>query len=697
MTARRSFQYTPCAELSIARINRLLRPLRNKCGILATATSRPSGSVAPITYGSSASPSLETRVPPSLDVLRDPKLVISRAHQESRSLDALARQIYAVTNAYRNVVQAALPNDGSMSRPGVLALTDICAASVGRSIQAEVARCLATLEEPDEAEETALVDELYESVPGRFRRCVASLCCIVTQQPSHVRRWTLVAHATSVIVGTCPNHPMLMLSLLGVALAHGLLAESKIFLRLFLTAMIRSPRHGVPPAIAHPMYPSYLVELCFEWTHLASEPRAGAFTHRAFVAVTLEVLMEHGLATAWTCKSITRLAQLLRTRDFGCFLGFLHGLIETLAARPRHAAHHDRDESRALLARLAKWTGVITSDFFAVGDGEGSGAAARADRFYSIVEILACAYDAGLHRSITTDDDGTVLRDSQTALVCAATHCLSAPLFPTATAPRQNAILALLREVSPHSSTFDGTTFADQPLARLRVLAGALRAHNLGALELALWTCAVERSSCAGAGVDPALRAALVDATEREREDAVGSWVRQTASSRRSPLRKRVRRASETAPSRTSRRRWGFPSSSCSRSTSLSAASTPVLSSAPSSSSSARSLSESPVPGEVLGVGVLSEDEEETMKRSASSCAERRTSAKFKSVLADALSTRMDLKAERRRASLRAELVCSRRGRAASSESGDDREEDAACALPSEGDVLDMFAYNGHF
>jgi hypothetical protein len=180
MTARRSSSYSAAAELSIARINRLLRPLRNKCAILASATSRPSTSVAPITYASSSSPSLEARVPPSLDVLRDPKCVVSRAHQESRSLDALARQIYAVTNAYRNVVQAALPNEFSASCPKVLALTDICAASVGQDIQAEVVRGLAMLEEHDEAEETALVDKLYEFVPVRFRRCAASFYYIVT-------------------------------------------------------------------------------------------------------------------------------------------------------------------------------------------------------------------------------------------------------------------------------------------------------------------------------------------------------------------------------------------------------------------------------------------------------------------------------------------------------------------------------------
>ena len=190
MTVRRKSLYTADVELSVSKINRLLRPLRNKCTIFASATSRPSGSVVPITYGSSSSLSLETREPPPLDILHDPKLVISRAHQESRSLDTLARQIYAVTNTYRNVVQAALSGRVDASRRDVLALTDICAASIGRNIKAEVVECLTTLEgEPGEedAKETALVDELYESVPARFRRCVIA-CRYINLETRHLIR-----------------------------------------------------------------------------------------------------------------------------------------------------------------------------------------------------------------------------------------------------------------------------------------------------------------------------------------------------------------------------------------------------------------------------------------------------------------------------------------------------------------------------
>ncbi|KAI9457418.1 hypothetical protein F5148DRAFT_347258 [Russula earlei] len=265
MVARKSSSHSADVDLSVSRINRLLRPLRNKCAIFAFAISRPStsSSAVPITYGSGSLPPLDARVPPPLDVLQDSKLVILHAHQESRSSGALARQIFAVTNAYRNVVQAAVPGGPDGSRRNVLPLTDICAASVGRNIRREVAQCLAASEgEPDETGETALVDETYESVPMRFRN------------------WTLITHATSEIVDTCPGHPMLVLSLLGVALTHGLYTESKTFLRLFLATLIRSPRPGIPPPITHPLYFSYLVGLCDEWTRLAPGRFADLFTHQ---------------------------------------------------------------------------------------------------------------------------------------------------------------------------------------------------------------------------------------------------------------------------------------------------------------------------------------------------------------------------------------------------------------------------------
>ncbi|KAH9059006.1 hypothetical protein EDB87DRAFT_1810469 [Lactarius vividus] len=689
MASRRSF----CAEFSIPRINRLLRPLRNKCTILASCTaSGQSSSATPatVTYGSTSSKL--SRAPPSLDILRDPKLVISHAYLESKSLDALARQIYAVTCAYRNVVQAALTNSLDGSYCGMLSLADMCAATVGRTLQAEVVQGLAALgEETDEAVEMTLSGELYESVP------------------MHCRRWTLVAHATSLVIDTCPNHPLLMLSLLGIALSHGLLTESKIFLRLFLTALIRPSRNGIPSAITHPMYPSYLVELCNEWARLPPVTRVGAFTHRTFAAITLEILVKHGLRQAWTCKSVTRLAQFFRTQDFECFLSFLRGLIEAIVKWSWFAVH-EHDEDSALLSRLAKWTGVLTSDFFPIADeGADTISGTHTEQFNSIAEILVSAFNAGIHLQLPTDDSDDN-RSHQAALVCAATLCLSTPLFSQTSAQKQHAFLALLRDATPDSTTFG--SIAHRPLAHLRVVAGHLVSHDLGALEVALWTCAVEHSGRVEPRADPASYAALVDALsaaewrfytahagEWEWEDMVGSWVRRVSPAR-GPPRKRARR--ETAPSRQKRRRLQSrpppppPSSSAtSRSTSVSAERTPPLSSAgPSSRSSSSPSSRSQPPFSVV---VPRHTESECGSRDigpARVAKNTLTTAKLRSVLADALRMRIDLRTERggHNSSRALRRSWSERGE---DEAWDDSEEfQAATTLPSEGDVLDMFAYD---
>jgi hypothetical protein len=326
---------------------------------------------------------------------------------------------------------------------------------------------------------------------------------------------------------------------------------------------------------------------------------------------------------------------------------------------------------------------------------------------YSIVEILASAYDTKLHLVAINDNGAGDGRDPRAALVCAATHCLSistTPLFSTINSSRRHSILALLHDVSPSSATYDA--LADLPLARLRILAGALRAHNLSSLERALWACAVEYSRSIWPIVDPALLAALADADEWGREEIVvvdrmrrGSTATLVSMPTRSPPRKRARRT--THPRVHSPSPSPSPSPSSSSTTVISVASTPPLSSSSSSSSSssARSLSESPVPAEIAEGS--EGEEEKTMTRRRSRVGARSGSCvDLRSVLADALRDRKDLKEERRRASLR-HSDCRRYGRSVPSperESSCGEEEDTvALALPSEGDVLDLFAYEDPF
>lgn len=83
-----------------------------------------------------------------------------------------------IVTLYRRLFQLLAGLDGNCRV--LLALTDICLVSCEQRIIGDVVRYLATLEEePDEAEETAFVDGLYESVTTRFQRC-ASCCSIST-------------------------------------------------------------------------------------------------------------------------------------------------------------------------------------------------------------------------------------------------------------------------------------------------------------------------------------------------------------------------------------------------------------------------------------------------------------------------------------------------------------------------------------
>ena len=504
-----------------------------------------------------------------------------------------------------------------------------------------------------------------------------------------------------------------MLSLLSVALSHGLLTESKIFLRLFLAPLIRPSCNGVLSAITHPMCPSYLVELCEEWTRLAPPACASSFTRRAFAVITLEILVEHGPRHAWTCKSVTRLAQLFRTHDFGCFLSFLQGLIEAITNWSQHTVHeHDEDpvEDCEVFSRLAKWTGVLVSDFFAIADEAAdilNASNSNAEQFNSIAEILASAFDAGIHIQLHSNDS-TDVRSHQAALVCAATLCLSNPLFSQISARKQNALLALLRDAMPDSTTF--SSIAHRPLAHLHAIARCLRLQDFGALEVALWTCAVEHSSRAEPRMDPGSHTALMDALsaaewrfymctenagEWEWEDMVGSWVRRV-SPVRGPPRWSARR--ETVPSQAKRRRLHprpSHSSSTSRSTSVSTECTPSLSSATSLSTPSLSTPPpSPSSRSKSPFSVAVPAEESSGSRNIRSVRVTRSTAKLRSVLADALRMRIDLRTERRRHNSSRDLSHSCSGWLERGEDEAQDEELQAATLPSEGDVLDMFTYD---
>jgi len=140
----------------------------------------------------------------------------------------------------------------------------------------------------------------------------------------------------------------------------------------------------------------------------------------------------------------------------------------------------------------------------------------------------ASAHDAGLH--LCTNDDETVTTRTLVSASEFATRKLRTPCRARCSLPAAAAattrlsavpsrpVLKFLRAVdAPHTMTFD--ILANHHTTHLRVLAGALRARDLGALEHAPWaSVATGHSSRASRprGADPVLRADLVDTEKWE-------------------------------------------------------------------------------------------------------------------------------------------------------------------------------------
>ena len=172
------------SELTTSKINRLFRTLRSKCASLGSfkpASSKPTVSV---TYGHSSRghvkrPQDEDEIPPlailqSLDKIST-RLRLDRAIVENMQL---AKHIYEVRDAFRNIVQAALgpvsDNQSTHEPPGILPLTALCARLIGEHVQSEMDASLDDDTDPECQDElrSQTMDDLYESVPCRYRQYV---------------------------------------------------------------------------------------------------------------------------------------------------------------------------------------------------------------------------------------------------------------------------------------------------------------------------------------------------------------------------------------------------------------------------------------------------------------------------------------------------------------------------------------------
>ena len=130
--------------LSYSQVDRILRPLRNKCNAFAALVSK------------------SIPVVPPLSILSPPDTTGSRVRFDKHHLNTLelSRKIYAVRYCFKDVLAKILGRK-TVGQERVVGLADLCATMVGSTLHME-------LNPSNDDEDLAI--ELLESVPLQYRR-----------------------------------------------------------------------------------------------------------------------------------------------------------------------------------------------------------------------------------------------------------------------------------------------------------------------------------------------------------------------------------------------------------------------------------------------------------------------------------------------------------------------------------------------
>ncbi|KAJ3713374.1 hypothetical protein C8R42DRAFT_780060 [Lentinula raphanica] len=271
------------SSLSTNRINRFLRPLRNKCSALASLDVRP-GSNCTATYSTSKNFAQPTT--PPLYILLPP--------ENCARLDAattkLAERIYAVRNAFKDIVEKTealrIQAEGNYNAR-LPSMSTLCAFIIGQHAEPDIAVDVTRLEEERTVE---VVEDLYEKIPASYRGS------------------TLVSHALTLILNDCPPSPTLYKLLLDITLQLKLVYHSEVLLHKLLLIAFSAPLPNRSPPICHPAHSNFLVELLSRWEQKDNPPCV-------FFRILNEVMTTLGTFDSWVCKATTKLLLLDCRKD----------------------------------------------------------------------------------------------------------------------------------------------------------------------------------------------------------------------------------------------------------------------------------------------------------------------------------------------------------------------------------------------
>lgn len=441
--------------LTTKRIGRVLRRVRVSCQALQqyhAKPHRPKATYTPSIWTASMDAPLAVIPPPGALTSR----LIFRDGDDSQA--ELSPRIYAVRDAFRDLVINTSPGDGSQTHAST-SMAALCAIVVGGNMErSEESKDESASSNEEREDDDATL--LYDAVPLQYRWYVDHFALVDScMHQSLILRWTLLSHATSIVLNVCPPYPTLYRILLETAISYNLSYESEVFLKALLDLSFLSSNQD--PYICHPMHSQFLLDLRTLWL---SRPLS---TQSSFLRVLQAALAEASSCSVWNSRALDLLLQSMMKRSLDAFFDLSHPFMEQLARAK------DPNVSRQMGTKCAMW---ISGHVLAHTEQE----------VVHCSDLVRHFHHLGIHKMPSHQS----LTDS---LTCVSTMILG----PRSPEP----ILLFLRTVEPHPTTYNTLvthifqtsvdTFDEK--TRFAKLASSLSDTGLLRLEASLWRCILDR------------------------------------------------------------------------------------------------------------------------------------------------------------------------------------------------------------
>lgn len=572
------------AHITTSRVNRLLRPLRNKCNSLVALPKTATASR--VTYSKQGNWDPDSRPPLAILCL---SAGTKKLTFDNRSADEfeLSRRIYAVCDAFKNIAHVAY---GQLCTERIPSLAAMCTLVIGENMPD--ANSDSTLIESGQGstdENDILdVDGIYEAVPPHYRGYLSRPPLIALTTDWCNPRFLIVSHALSMILCICTNHHTLVTILLNHCLSFGLVHESTHLLNIILAQAFLSSNPSYPLPVTHPAHINYLFDLHAKWT-TGNKPSGTSscsllFTTSAFCQAVLGALSQTSSCNShilWTSKVLTKLLHAVESCDIDSYIVIIRALSRSFWKTSGSLPDATRDDAQLVMLRdkLSELMSNLFDLLFTQHDSHSS--PLTPSRIYAVIDILHDCYAARLHH-LRMSTPGSPI-DLPDIIIIFTTH-----IFVAFRSSIDNSDLfsAILDDSSPVPTTFsklmmcfsrlqESQAFGDSVeafLAELKTYSSAFRSEKLFRFDASLWACALHHFEtsiassqkgssalvtrykrqlmeavdaaerrCFGGEMDSSpvvslsIRSKRAKRTQRARlsghwewEDMVGSWIRKT-------------------------------------------------------------------------------------------------------------------------------------------------------------------------